>query len=404
MIRFVSTLTLTLSLATLTARVHAQEAPPPSDPAHAGVRRAMGEGPPVTEARPSADVPAGTVRVRVLRADGSPIERATVRLGVMAQTGDRTAQHRQTGADGIATFAGLAKGQGQAYRPRVVHEGATYATTPFQLEPDRGHECVVRIFPTTRRLESVLLVRGQAIIELRPERMHVTMQLDLANIAEETYVFPEGGLAIRLPPGATAFQAQESMADQRLTAEDGSLRIRGSIPPGRAAMVFGYDLPYDGDTRTLTFPNPFRTIGFGVAVEHAPGLALEVEGFPGTERVEADGRAFLITQRQRGPEDPPLDTIEVAITGIPGKGPYALLATLLSIAVFGVVLVLTRRGGDRSAVAEAQTARKAELVAQAAKLRDEREAGEVGPSHYAKTREALIDELAAILANERRGA
>jgi hypothetical protein len=379
-------------------------APPPEDSAHAGVRRAMGQGAPIADARPSNEVPRGTVRVRVLRPDGSPIERAAVRLGVMAQSGDRTAVRKTTDAQGIALFQNLATGQGQAYRPRVVSGGATYAATPFQLDPDRGQDVTLRVFPTTPDIDSLLLMRGQAIIELRPERMHVTMQLDVANVTEETFVFPSTGLALPLPPNATAFQAQESMNDQRLTAENGVLRMRGSITPGRTQLVYGYDLPYEGKTLDVSLPNPFRTMSFGVAVEATQGLTLEVADFPPSERRElADGRAFILTQLDRAPTDPPLRNVQITITGIPGKGPWAYIAAASAALVFSLCTAAARRGKrDGSGLAAARKARKEELVAEARALLRDRKAGEVGPAHYAKTRDALVTELAALLSAESR--
>lgn len=379
-------------------------AAPPEDGAHAGVRRAMGQGTPITDARPSSEVPRGTVRVRVLRPDGSPIERAAVRLGVMAQSGDRTAVRKTTDAQGIALFPNLATGQGQAYRPRVVSGGATYAATPFQLEPDRGQDVTIRVFPTTPDIDSLLLLRGQAIIELRPERMHVVMQLDVANITEETFVFPATGLALPLPTHATAFQAQQSMNDQRLTAENGVLRMRGSITPGRTQLVYGYDLPYEGKTLDLSLPNPFRTMSFGVAIEATQGLTLEVADFPPAERRELpDGRAFILTQLDRAPTDPPLRNVQITITGIPGKGPWAYIAAAAAAIVFGLGTALSRgRARDGSGLAAARKARKEELVEEAKALLRDRTAGEIGPAHYAKTRDALVTELAAILSAESR--
>lgn len=401
--------TLALATSLVALPVHAQVVPAPAQPpmgeapqddAHAGARRAMGEGPPIAEARASSDVPAGTVRVRVLRPNGNPIQGATVRLGVMVSaSGGRQSLRQVTNAEGIAIFSGLATGQAQAYRPSVVSQRATYGTTPFQLEPDRGHEASIRVFPVTDDIASLLLVRGQAIIELRPERMHVTMQLDVANITEETYVFPENGLAIALPEGATAFQAQASMSDQRLAAEDGVLKMRGSIPPGRAAFVYGYDLPYDGDTLDITLPNPFRTMSFGVAIESTTGLTLEVDDFAPSEAVDVEGRNFRITNLQRAPTDPPLDAIHIVVTGIPGKGPYGPIALVLALGVFAIGAFASRgKTTAQTALAKAREARKAELVAEGARLRAEREAGEIGPEFYAKSREALIAELAAVLA------
>lgn len=373
--------------------------------------------PEVATAEPATDLPPGTIRVVVVDENDAPVADAEIELGVMRSAGDRDRLPARSGPDGVYLYEGLETGSTQAYRVNVLHEGATYSSTPFQLPPDTGYTARVRRLPTSHDEQQILQFVAQLLLEIRDERLHVIVQTQLVNIGDATYVFPGDGARMRLPDGFLAFQAQAVMTDQHVEEQEGyGVRIAGSLPPGSVTLAWAFDVPLEGSEATLRFGNPFRTMRYRVISEAPDGLSMEVEDFPRTRRVESEGQILLATELQRRPGDEPLEEILVTLHGIPGPGPLRWI--VLGIALVFVIGGISRlaRSGDPTAVArmhlEALTRRKEELLAAAhdAVDDDDDDDGEdADAAHYRdapggrqKVDEAIVSEMAALLLREDR--
>jgi hypothetical protein len=373
-------------------------AAPPSEDA---VRRALGEPLELASSAATSSLPAGTIRVEVVDENVRPIVGAAIRIGVMKADGGRENLVHETNAEGVLVLSDLPTGAAQSYRVNVLRDGATYSTTPFRLEPDRGQRARVVALPTTRDTSVLLQTLGQAHLEYRDERIHVTMQAQLANLGSETLVFSEDGLKVRLPVGFTAFQSPQQMTDQRLVPDDDGFALKGSIPPGRITLAWAFDIPLSSGDMRVTMPMPFRTFRYRVLSDMSPGMTMEVDGFDESFEHEANGQRFLVAQVQRRPEDPTLETLAIRIRGIPGPGPYRYVAVgaALVLAFFGFLLL--GQGGDRrGALSRAREARRQQLLADAAEVERLFEANEVGPKFRQRRMEEITIELATLLRAE----
>ncbi len=352
-------------------------------------------------ADPSADVPAGTIRVTVVDPEGAPVAEAAVDVGTLAQGGDRQRMNARTDASGVALFEGLATGSGQAYRVNVPYSGATYSSTPFQLPPDRGYEVRITRLPVTRDDRYVFFHVFRVIAELRDDRLHIIHQAELTNAGRETYVFPASGRRGGLPEGALAFQAQRVMTDQRVEEESGGYVIRGSLPPGTVQLAWAYDLPVDGDTVRIPVDVPLRFFGLQVFSEAPEGLVMNVRGLPSPQRVDNDGQPIWLTQVTRGPDEAPIEHFTVTLSGIPGPGPGRWVAVMLAaLLVLGGVLLTFMRADDSEAGARARRRRREEILAAIRELELDYESGEVGPEFRQSRRADLVRALAVLLHEE----
>ncbi len=363
------------------------------------LRRAAGRMPPIAQAAADASVDAGTILVSVVDAMNQPVAGATVRIGVMKADGSRESIVRQTDERGQLRASELPTGSSQAYRVNVVNDGATYSSTPFRLEPDRGHRVQIRILPVTRSRRSLLQTLGQTMLEYRNERVHITEQAQLTNLGEETIVFDDDELRIDLPAGFTAFQSQPGMTDQRLVPDEHGFVLRGSLPPGRATLVWAYDIPLRGDELHFSHPIPFRTYAYRVMSDAMGGMELVVDGFPEAQEHEGhQGRPLLVTQVERSPDDPPLERLSVTVKGIPAPGPLRWLALGAALVLLAFGLLMATRGGDRAgALARARAARQTELIDEAVELEELFAAREIGPQYRERRMRELVDELASLL-------
>ncbi|MFW6086457.1 MAG: carboxypeptidase-like regulatory domain-containing protein [Myxococcota bacterium] len=376
--------------------------------AHGGVdqatlRRVMGEGPPITTAEASDEVPAGAVRVTVVDQADEPVADAPVRLGILESGGNRRSQAKPTDEAGLALFEDLPTGNGQAYRVSVTHEGATYGADPFQLPADQGYQVRIVRLPVTHDTNVLLQAMGQTILELRNDRLGVMQQSQLMNMSDRTLVLPDAGVKVRLPEDFTGFQAQEVMTDQRLESTDDGFRLKGSIPPGKVDLMWKYDLPVGGTAMDFGFPMPFRTFRYRVVAEAIPGLEMSVSELGAVMRHEGRSGELLIAQGERGPEDPPLESLSIHLENIPGPGPWRWIAVAGAL-LLALAAVFLGAGGDRRAESQARAREehKQRLLAEAVELERLRSEQEIGPEYHERRMNEVLIQLAALLKQDDR--
>jgi hypothetical protein len=384
---------------------------PVGDDPHAGMEGAPPLARrPMATAEPSASVPAGSVRVRVLDADDHPVPDATLQLGTMTAQSGRSATPGKTGPDGTFTFTDQPTGDKQAYRVNVLHQGAKYSSMPFRLPPDRGYDVMIRRLDTTTDTKNVVLYVGATSLELKDDRIKIVQQARIVNIGGKTYVFPQDGLLVKLPSDLLVFQAEDVMTDQHMREDKGKgMRITGSIPPGEVTLTWGFDVPQTDSEANYTFDLPWVTFAYRVLADAAPGMQLEVDGMPPAELHADNGRRFLVTEIVKRVGEPPLRKVQIHLKNIPGQGPlrYVAVGLALLLVIGGVLLVRASEGSRRAAPLAAIATRdleqeKARLLERARTLDHDRERGEIGPEFHHEALQDLEEQLAAVLFEEAR--
>ncbi|MFZ1863501.1 MAG: carboxypeptidase-like regulatory domain-containing protein [Polyangiales bacterium] len=366
------------------------------------IDRVTGNVPDLVTSVSDAELPAGTIAVEVVDAGGRPVPKQAVRLGLMEKSGSRESKACVTDDEGRCSFDGLATESMYSYRVNVPYEGARYSSTPFRLDPANGQRVRVVRLPTTTDSRRVFQVVGRTMIEFQADRAHITQEARLANLGDETYVLPAGGMPLRLPSGFKAFDSMAVMTDQRLTATDDGLEISGSIPPGRVDLTWAYDIPISGTSISIEQAVPFATMEYQVISDFVDGMSMEVEGFQVARVHEGGDRRFLVASLMRRPGEPPIDPLRIHIRGIPGGGPLPYLAVAFALILIGFGVVLLLRPSDQTvALTKARGDRREELLDAIASLERQRKAEAIGPSYYTHRRRELTDELATVLRMQR---
>jgi len=362
------------------------------------VNRVLGDVPELVTSLVDAELPAGTILVEVVDSSGAPVAQQAVRLGIMEQSGGRESEACVTDEKGTCSFDELLTDSKHSYRVNVPYEGARYSSTPFRIEETKGQRVRVVRLPTTTDDRRLFQVLGRTMIEFRGDRAHISQEARLANLGDATYVFPDGGLPIRLPDGFKAFDSMAVMTDQRLAATDKGLELSGSIPPGRADLMWTYDVPVDGSSLTIEQAVPFATMEYQVVSDYIEGMSMEVEGFQVARVHEGADRRFLVAGLMRRPGEPHLDPLRIHIRGIPGGGPLPYLAgAIAAIFLFLGIWLLFRPVDQTAILVKVRDDRRAELLDEIAALESQRKAEAIGPSYYEHRRRELTDELAIVL-------
>ena len=360
--------------------------------------RVLGRVPDLVTSTVDAELPAGTIAVEIVDAAGAPVSKQAVQLGVMEQSGGRDGKACVTDDMGTCSFDALLTDSKHSYRVNVPYEGARYSSTPFRIEADKGQRVRVVRLATTSDDRRIFQVLGRTIIEFRDDRAHVQQEARLANLGDTTYVFPDGGMSIRLPTGFKAFDSGTVMTDQRLAATDEGLDLSGSIPPGRVDLMWAYDIPVGGASMMIEQPVPFSTMEYQVISDYVDGMTMEVEGFQVARVHEGGDRRFLVAGMMRRPGDAPIDPLRIHIRGIPGGGPLPYFAAAIAMIFLILGLWLLFRPLDQTEIlAKVRDDRRAELLDEIATLERQRKAESIGPSFYEHRRRELTDEIAIVL-------
>jgi hypothetical protein len=319
----------------------------------------------------------------------------------MGSDNTRSSRTGRTGADGVALFTGVATGEKQAYRVNVPYQGAKYSSTPFRMSPRGGYQVEILRLPVTRDPRMLVLYIGATSVELKDDRIHVVQQSRLWNVGSQTYVFPDEGDLVKLPQGFMAVQKQESMADQHIKETADGLRVTGSVPPGEATLLWGFDLPLEGTEASFTVDIPWPTFAYRVISDAPAGMSLAVAGMPQPLEHGDAGRKYLVTEMQRKIGDEPFRRLEITLRGIPGPGPGRWIAALISLFTIGIGIALARRAPPAPALArEDFGVRRAELLDRARDLEARHKAGDIGPQFHEEQLRAISEELAALLYEE----
>jgi hypothetical protein len=362
------------------------------------VNRVTGNVPDLVTSVVDSELPAGTIAIEVVDEVGAAVPKQAVRLGVMEQSGGRESKACVTDDKGTCSFDALLTDSKHSYRVNVPYNGALYSCTPFRLDAAKGQRVRVVRLPTTTDNRRVFQVLGRTMIEFRDDRAHIQQEARLTNLGEATYVFPEGGMSIRLPDGFKAFDSMEIMTDQRLAATDDGLDISGSIPPGRVDLMWTYDISASGTSMLIEQPVPFATMEYQVISDYVDGMTMEVEGFQVARVHEGGDRRFLVAGMMRRPGDAPIDPLRIHIRGIPGGGPLPYFAAAVAAIFLFLGIWLLFRPLDRTAImARVREDRRVELLDEIASLESQCKAEAIGPGFYEHRRRELTDELAIVL-------
>jgi hypothetical protein len=256
---------------------------------------------------------------------------------------------------------------------------------------------VLHVYPVTSDIQQARVV-GEAVVaaEVRDDRIQIEQVLTFYNLGRNAW--QPRDVAMALPEGFTAFNAQASMTDQGVDEAGGTVRLHGTFPPGKGTVEFRWQVPWSGEPQVdLELGMPPHLAIARLMMAAGGAMSVEASGFPAAEvRHDGQGQAFLVTERHMRPDEPRLSSLSMSIRGLPTRGSGPLVATVLAAIAVGLGLLAGFRPG------RPQEGRKGDLEAslleELLSLERARAGGEVGPRTYERQRQRLIDSLSRVLA------
>jgi hypothetical protein len=306
---------------------------------------------------PAADLPTGTVTVRVVR---EALANNLVGQEVRLTTG-ATARTAKTDDQGRATFSGLAPGA--EARAEATVAGEQLVSEPLNV-PGSGGLRVILVAglgdaATRKAAEDAAAAAAPAVkgsvvfspntrvlMEFRDDTLQVFYILEIVNSAGAP-VDIGGPLILGLPSGAAGAAALEGSSPTASVSGD-RLTVTGPFAPGTTHVQVGFRLLYDGPNLTVVqrWPAPLEQLT--VALEKIGAVTMTSPQFSTVGEVRAEsGTPFLLAS---GPAIPAGGTLSLELVNLPAYNLTPRYVALgLALVILGIGAWFAFTTGARSA-------------------------------------------------------
>jgi hypothetical protein len=286
---------------------------------------------------PAADLPVGTVSVRVVR--GS-FDNNVAGVPVVFTVDGRTTTV-ETDENGRAQLSGLSPGASLSAAATV--DGAALATQAVTIgdtgirfvlvaatvgPPDGATPGGTGAVPGTVNFGP----ESRVVADFSGERLTIYYVLQVVN-ATSTPVDLGGPLIIELPDGALAAQKIEGSTEQ-VTINGPNITVRGPFQPGQTPVSVAFELPLNGDTAQLEQKLPVPLQRLTVFALQSGTLDLESQQFTSKQTTSEQGQPLVVGFV---PSLPAGQTLSLAVTGLPHHPAWPRQTAL---ALGGAILVL----------------------------------------------------------------
>jgi hypothetical protein len=334
---------------------------------------------------PAAELPIGTVTVRVVReAIGNNVAGQAVRLTV-----NGAARNATTDDQGRAEFPNLPAGA--EVRAEATVNGEALVSDTFMVPATGGLRVILvaGLKDAAARKEQeasaaaaapavpgvvVIGPNSRLLMEFRDDALQMFYVLDIVNNAR-TRVDIGGPLIIDLPEGAGGAAVLEGSSPSATVSGD-RLTVTGPFAPGVTSVQVGFQLRHDSPSLTVqqTWPVPMQQLT--VAMEKVGSASMQSPQFSTVGEVKAEtGTPFLLAS---GPAVPAGGTVTIQLSNLPAHNPmprYVALTLVAAIIACGGWLAF---GGARTGAKDPRPrliARRKALLAELAALETRRRAG-----------------------------
>jgi hypothetical protein len=351
---------------------------------------------------PIADLPAGTVTVRVIRgALSNTLPGQTVELTV-----NGAAKSAKTDDAGRATFDNLTVGA--TIKATVTVDGEKIDSQEFQVPPNGGVRLMLvatdpdleKKAAADKKLAEGPAVTGMVVIgdqsrfviEIGDDALNVFNIMQIVNTAKRP-VKTATPIVFDLPKAAVGAGMMDGSTKNAVAAGN-RVTVTGPFAPGNTLVQFAYSIPLGGDTITIDQKLPVELTQVSIVTQQTPGMQMASPQLTEHREMAADGENYIVGQ---GGAVRAGDTVSITLSGLPHRAAWP---KWVALGFAGVILSLgawsATRGKASAGVTEGRAkiqARREKLFADLATLETARRTGTVDAASYATRREALVTAL-----------
>ncbi len=325
-----------------------------------------------------ASLATGRLEVHLFDERGAAIPGQTVLLGMVDKSNKIEVRKAKSDAAGVARFADLPRGDGTGYAAILEWHGMRLGTAPFPMPESGGARAEIRALGRTADPAVMTIGQGgRVIVQMHQDNLQFLEMFPLENTSDKMFDPGPGAIEIPLPDGFVGAEAQES--DRKVDVrQNHGMAVHGVFAPQRSMVgttaknagnevVFGFVLPYHGETRAFAQPMPNGIGPFTLITEQIPGLTVTGPGIGERQERELGGRKYWVMP---GDAIPRGGVLQFTLAGLPATDATGRnVAGVLALLLVGGAVVFGRRpkaGASGGKGADPATAR--------ARLVDRREA------------------------------
>ena len=358
-------------------------------------------------ALPSADLPDGTVSVRVVRQTlGNNVVGASVSI-----SGSGVSDEAATDESGRAIFSGLTPGT--TIVASVTVDGETVRSQPIQVAPSGGMRTILAVGlagsgdavappgaappsapPTAPAPLGTVVLGAQTrhIVDFNNEMLEVLHVFEFANAADSPVSVAQP-ITIAMPADAEQVTLLDGSAPTARVFQQ-SLVVAGPFAAGRTMAQVVYRLPISGARREIALTLPVASMATNVIVRRLGETHLVEPTLPQSREAQAEGRTYFTGT---GPGLPPGGTLRIVVDGMPHHPRWPRYSALAVAALIGLAgaWVAWRVPVDASARLKALEAQRGALLARLQRV--ERD-GEPASEELREERDGLLRDLEGVYA------
>jgi hypothetical protein len=361
---------------------------------------------------PVADVPVGTVTVRVIRGQLTNIlPDQTVEL-----TGAGGPKTATTDKAGRATFSELPPGS--RVKASVTVNGERIESQEFAVPAAGGTRLMLVATDAAteakaaadRKLAQGPAVQGEVVLgeqsrfvlEIGDDALNVFNILQIVNTAKRP-VQTGGPIVFQLPKDAVGAGMLEGSTPNAVAA-GGKVTVNGPFAPGNTVVQFAYSIPLGSDEITVAQKMPAPLLQLAVVAQKVGDMQMTSPQVNGRREMSADGQTFIVGQ---GGAVRAGDIVSFTLTGLPHRPSWPKnLALTLAAAILAAGAWIATRGHtapDEDARRRQLHGDRDRLFSELAALEAQRRKGTVDACVYASRREQIVTALEDLYAGLEHG-
>ena len=353
---------------------------------------------------PVADLPPGTVTVRVVRGTMTNII-----TGQRVDLIGATPMSAKTNESGRAEFTGLQPGT----RVRVATSvGAEQLESQEFAIPSNGGVRIALVATDSTpqppagsgsqapaQIGTVVLgQQSRFIFEMGDEVLNSFAVLEIVN-AGGTPVQTAQPVVFELPSDARGPGLLEGSTPQA-SVVDKRIIVRGPFAPGTTSLQFGYSLPISGGSLSFEQRFPLQLAQVSVMAQKVGDMQLQSPQIAEHRDMPLQGQTFIVG---KGPAIPAGQVISFTFSGLPHQPVWPRnLALALALAILGAGVWASVRPGSAKPGDDGRRkrldARRDRLFAELLSIEEQHRENTIDPERYAARRRELLTALERVYA------
>jgi uncharacterized membrane protein len=312
--------------------------------------------------------------------------------------------------DGIFHFNNLISGPGLAYR--VVVDSGDYTPSVDMANVENWNNVRITIYDETTSLDDITIssyVLMMPTIDARTRQAGILTVINVDNRGDRIWVpnIEDPNLTgfdllrFNLPDGFTDLSIESALPTGNILQIDTGFAITNPIPPGEAAILISYIVPYEGDGFDFNLKMPYGIDQLRLLVPEGGG-AISGEGFGSIESVvvaesvfnSVEGNDYAAdTELLISFEEMPQPTFVQSLSEFfDGRGYIIVIiwvVGILLLVILGYALYSSRKNSNLTSDDDDEVASRADIIAEIAALDEEYEADKIDEDEYNVQRDEL---------------